>query len=360
MLRVSAALIGATLLSACAPPQQRIFLKEHDTEHNAVPRPAARVDRFSFGRAMGTVDVAFVVDNTDFAEAGKEAFEKSYRSFLSGLTKPEQRLLNFRVQLVTTPGLAAPSDWAGTGVDATLQLQEFFTGKPDQTPPYFNLKDWGAPDPMASSARVIQSKAFEGRQSGPLYLVYFLGNDINPVDPGVDKGARDYISKRGPFQTHLWALTRTSESIDKQRSFPFCNSFAPAPKAIAYLSSLQTRSLVQKDLCDRGWSGFSDDLLRSIVVFKKRLVLSQVPYQPETMALRNGAQHLYRYGEDYKIDLSTNEILFLKDPGLQEADLLEATYYLEPTEEVFSGSPNPPQAPNLPIALPSGSPGIPR
>jgi len=352
-LQLSVLFIFGVFSFSCAPSQKIIMkekLTEHstekntennhekDTEHNAVPRPGIVTDRFSYGKAMGTVDILFVVDNTETAEQLGKTFQIAYDQLAASLGGNAARLLDYRVQIVITPTGEATKNVLSSADPSSAQSAEFF-GKGGGLP-LFNAKDSGFLRPFEATAKGLASKALEGRTSGPLYLVYLLGADSDGSDPGLTAELSKKITEaRGLYQTHVFTLTRTTRTIGTD-SFPFCNEFQTADKILASLHTVQWRSLTQFDLCDKNWGRFSDELFQSILTFKKKTLLSGVPYQPETMTVR-GPARLFRYGDDYRFDSKTNEILFLKSGLVLEGDLLEVAYYLKPGEQVFQGSPTP-------------------
>lgn len=337
--------------TACAPIQQ-YYMKEKQT--GAAPRPAIQVDRFAYGKAIGSVDVLFVVDNTESGEAAKEAFRQSYADFTARFKQPEARLLDYRLQVVTNPGNKSPGNWTSQSLSAASQLAELFDGGPDGAPPVLSHSESGFLTPLQAAVAGLSHKAFEGRASVPLFLVFLLGDDVDPSSSPETVAATfsEALKKtRGFYQTSAVFLSRTSNPSGS--SFPHCDTFYPAAKVLPTLRALPWRSQTQKDLCDSAWSSsLASSIFTSLIDFKKKLVLSRPPYQPETMLLRT-ANHLFRYGDDYRLDLQSNEIIFNHDPGLQEGDLIDASYYLTPNEELLSNG----QTPFPPRPGPSPSPG---
>lgn len=336
---------------SCSPPQT-IHLKERIIERNAPPRPAIHVDRFLYGKITGPVDVLFVVDNTESIEAGISQFEKSYSNFIA-LWKTEDALsLNYRNQVATTPGGRAPKNFVANEAEVRLHLAELFDGPspgPETDIPFFtqrtdgDFREKGYPDPIASTIAGLNHDAFKGRRWLPLFLVYILGHDIDHSIPeevlskSIENAKKALEESRGFFQTHVMALARISSGGG---GFPHCNEFSQTPRFLKLLSSFSWASFTKIDLCEKDWGNWEQQLFRTLLNFKTRLVLSQPPYEPTTMTLRS-ATHLYRYGDDYEVDAKTNEIRFKGEPGLAQGDLLEASYFLKPPPPEFSGSPTP-------------------
>lgn len=336
-------LLLTTWLAACAgacSPVQQFYMKEKIIE--GAPRHGIVTNNFLNGRAMGPADSLFVVDNTETGEAAGEAFQRAYSDFIGRFNLPEARLLDLRAQVVTTPKSQTPGNWVATGASPAAQLAELFTS-PDRI---LNYAVTGNLNPLTATGSGLAHKAFENHGGAPLFLFFLMGADLDPdQDPATDaKYFVEQISKgRGFHQTHLVLLTRVTSPSAHASPFPRCGtSFFPAPRAVATFNAMPWRSLTQVDLCHPKWADtFPAAAFTALLDHKKRFVLSHVPYQPSTMLLRS-ANRLFRYGDDYALDARTNEITFLRDPGLLDGDPLEARYYLPPTEEVLNNSPSPP------------------
>lgn len=323
----------------CIPPQQKIYLKEKVIERNAAPRPGIAVDRFAYGKATGPVDVLFVLDNTETADQAVAPFRHSYTQFLARMTGSEGRLMDYRVQVASTPDDRATKNFILPGTPAALHLSELFDGDLEK-PPVFNGFYNGYVNPFSTTAAALSGKAFEGRPPGPLFLISLLGSDMDGSNVQETKERiQAALDARGAYQTHAWVLSRTSEFFGSG-TFPHCDTFQTADQALAIFQSIQWGSYNHIDLCHKEWSSFEEDLFDSIVSFKKKLILTQRPFQPETMTVR-GSSRLFRYMDDYQFDAETNEIQFLKDGVVQEGDLIEVAYYLKPNEQIFQGSPAP-------------------
>ncbi len=329
---------------SCAPVQQ-YYMKEKVTVTNAPPRPGIQVDRFAYGKAIGAVDVLFVVDNTESSEAALSAFQQSYIDFVSRFKRAEARLLDYRVQVVTTPDGKSPGNWTSQDKGPADQLAQLFDSTPGGPPPLLSHGERGFLMPYHAAATGLMGEAFKGRVHTPTFIVFLLGADVPPgSSPEKDAaGFADAIrTSRGFYQTHVTTLSRTSGTTASRPQFPHCNSFDPAARTLPTLRQLPWKTQAYRDLCDPAWSNsYPSDLFASLIDFKKKLVLSHAPEQAETMMLRS-ANHLFRYGDDYRFDSQSNEIVFIRDPGLQEGDLLDASYYLKPPEEILSNGQTPP------------------
>lgn len=341
---------------ACSPVQQ-FFLKERQV--NAPARPAIQVDRFAYRKAMGAVDVLFVVDNTESGEAAKSAFRKSYTDFLAQFKKPEARLLDYRIQVVTNPGGSAPGNWISPGTSPDAQLAELFVGFGEGLEPILSYTERGYLTPFQAAGKGLGHEAFSGRVYVPLFLVFLLGDDMDPASSAENEtqAFTDAIQKtRGFYQTSSSFLSTIGPPSENRTPFPHCDTFFPAAKALQTLRSLPWCTQSLENLCDSGWStSLANSTFKNLIEFKKKLVLSHVPFQPEAMLVRS-ANHLFRYGDDYRFDTKNNEIVFTHDPGLQEGDLLEASYYLVPNEELLSSgqTPFPPRPESSPVPRPPG------
>lgn len=335
-------LLLACWLGVCAgacSPVQNFYMKEKVIE--GAPRHGIVTDNFVSGRAIGPADALFVVDNSETGEAAGEAFQRSYRDFIARFNQPEARLLDLRAQVVTTPESTTPTNWSASGASAAAQLAELFTA-PDRILTY--LKH-GNLNPFRAAALGLTHKAFETHGSAPLFLFFIMGFDLDPnQDPARDAEVFTEVMKngRGFHQSHLWLMTQTSSPSAHTSPFPHCGSFFPAPSAVAAFSAMPWSSRTQVDLCTPNWAdNYPAAAFAALVEYKKKFVLSRVPYQPSTMLLRS-ANRLFRYGDDYTVDAHTNEIKFLRDPALLDGDPLEARYYLPPQEELLNNSPSPP------------------
>ncbi len=341
---------GVFLFSACTPTQI-INMKEKVIERSAPPRPGIQVDRFLYRQPMGSVDVLLVVDNTESFEAGISFFDTSYAQFVTRWSGPSARRLNWRLQVATTPRASMPKNFMANDLDSRLHLGELFdrfSESPEEHIPYFtqrtggDYREKGYPDPFQSTAIGLSHEAFKGRDHNPLFLVFVLGHD---VDPALDDSALKkqvlgmnlgIETTRGLFQTHVLAVSRNAPG-----SVSHCQEFHAAKRFIDLLKLVRFASLTTANLCDPTWNRWEEKLFEAILALKQRLILSQRPFEPWTMTLRAGA-HLYRYGDDYEVDLKTNEVVFKGAPAsLADGDLLEASYFLEPISPEFSGSPTP-------------------
>jgi hypothetical protein len=379
--RCFGAFIRFTMLSFLAvagagcQPAQNFFMKEKITEKNAAARPGIHVDRFVFGKPYGAVDILFVVDNTRTFDPGLEQFQASYRDLIERFKADEAHQLDYRIQTVTTPGHRTPKNFVSKDQGSDLHLKELFgkEGEKAESPPILALtssREPGAMDPVGSTTAGLMHEGFQGRERTPIFIVYALGDDMSadavasglavpPVAPGLPGAAgaaaassssasgiaqpeiqKQLDRNRGFYQTHRLTLTRKSNG----GGFKRCHHFIPADRALTFFQQFPFRSAQTLDLCDKDWESYPAKLFQSVIDFKKRLVLSREPKDPESMTLRAGA-HLYRYGDEYRYDAETHEIVFLGDSGLQQGDLLEVSYFLEHKEEPLSGSPNPPGTP---------------
>lgn len=332
----------------CSPVQQ-YYMKEKVIV--GAPRPGVQVDRFAFGKAIGNVDVLFVVDNTESGEAAADAFRRSYTDFISRFGQPDARQLNYHLQVVSTPRGLSPENWTSSEQDSSTQLAQLFTGTPGGRPALLNYSDQGHLNPYEAATLGLAGKAYEQRGRVPLFLVFLLGHDADPsTTPAKDAQTFSEVIRqgRGFHQTHVSVLSRTSSLGNT--SFPRCSKFTSSTRLLPTLQSLPWRSQAQWDLCDTNWpTSYPAELFSALIDFKKKLVLSNTPYQPETMLLRS-SKHLFRYGDDYRFDAQKNEIIFIRDSGLQEGDLLDVSYYLKPNEELLPNGQTPPGPPALPPA----------
>ena len=342
---------GLFLCSAGCSPTQEYIMKEKVT--NANPRAGIQDDRFAYGKAMGSVDVLFVVDNTDSGEAAIPAFQKSYADFAARFARPEARLLDYRLQVVTDPSGKSPGDFVSNTSPPSAQLAELFGAADGSVPGLLNHSERGYLSPFTNAASGLLGKAFASHGAAPVFVVFVLGWDADPngaIATDAAQFAGAVQASRGFYQTHLMTISRVSAPGTRAAGgFPHCDTFAPATQILSQLSALPWRSQTGLDLCDNGWTSYADTLFPAVVAFKKKIVLSHVPDFPETMVLRDGSHKLYRYGDDYRFDKQGNEIVFLRDPGLQEGDLFDVQYYLP--KGATSGAPD--EAPPGPI--PAGS-----
>lgn len=339
------------LTSGCSPVQQ-FFFKEKQINHNAPPSPAIHVDPFIYQQARGRVDILLVVDNTDTYEPMIPYFEESYRKLVAAFSSGAARMLDFRIQVVTTPIGRSPKNWFAPERPADPQIEELFIGT-SETPKIFDHQERpGYLSPMTSTLAGLSSPALGGRDHVPLFILYFLGGDMGAGETGMGNSA-DFKAAldqgRGMYQVSSWFFTRSGTPVSSEPAFPFCENFQPAYEAQRVFGPVPWRSSRRLDLCDSKWPEYSTELLSSVIDFKKKMILSLSPYSPETMVLRSST-HMYRYGDEYVFDSATNEITFTRPGNLVEGDLLEVSYYLKPEKEILSGHPNPGPLPPLPAA----------
>lgn len=320
-------------------PGTRIFLKEKVIERSAAPRPGIRVDRFLYGKPRGNVDILFVVDNTETLENAISNFYLEYNLLLEGLRQKPFSGIDFRSQVVATPSERMPKAFARSDESPRFHLNQVFGVRGSTLRPVIHARESGYVRPLEAAMSGLSSPAFQGRDGGPLFLVFILGSDVGPGEVGVAKETVDaFVKLRGAHQIHL--LTVAKPLREMRTSDVNCRQLQPPLRTLEQLASIPWRTSQIFNLCDSKWGGFSKILFETIAQFRTRLVLSQVPAEVESIVLR-GSNRLYRYGEDYQFDPGGNEIIFTR-PGLcEEGDLLEAAYFLEPREKVLDGSPTP-------------------
>ena len=361
MLKLVATLTAVFALG-CAPPQNFYFKEKLTDHHTGDPRPGINTDRFTFNRPFGPVDVLFVVDNSDRLDYALQKFQASYARFLSLWTKPENaskvHALDFHIQVVSSPTNRMPKNLVSASAPAAVQLAQLF-GPPGSVPePIFvtdpNQRAPQGATPVSSTLFGLASDDLKDRSAVPLFLFYLMGQDLGEGETDLSKFTNAVGTSRGFFQVHGAFLSRRSDP--SSGSFPSCFQFTPPTKALIGFSSVQWRASQFYDLCDPNWSAWEDDFFQKIIDFKTRQVLSKVPVQPELMTLR-GASRLYRYGQDFHWEGSTNEIVFDVSSGLIDGDLIEVAYYTSLVSNPLPGNPTP-ETPGtgLPHPTPSGSP----
>lgn len=324
-------------LIACSPGQ-KFFFKEKIIETRSEPKSGLHYDSFLYQTALGPVDILFVVDNTEFSEAYLADFQKGYIQFLNLFSKNEAHLLDYRVQVISTPKSSAPKNWISPELPHKPQLDELFFGtlQTDNSflPPILNHRETGFPEPETSTIIGASHKAFVGHERAPLFVIYLMSDEAKETLVG-----NLQPNRRGDYQVHSWILSRTSTTTHPS-SYPYCHTFRPAPKFIERMGKLSFASQRQVDLCDTNWPQFFGVLFEAVLNFKSLIILTNPPHEPATMLLRSPT-HLYRFGEDFEFDPIKNEIRFLLPPALSKGDQLSLSYYLEPPQQTLPGVSNP-------------------
>lgn len=348
-IRLFAAVFALGALTACS--NQQIFTRT--VERNAPPRPGIYTDRFLYGKPHGPVDVVFVADNSESFEVGLDDFRRHYENFLALWDRPVAHALDFRVQLATTPNGQMPSAFASRD-GREPHLRELFdadSGAESWMPGLFSHRrdrERGYLNPLESAQRVLKNKDFILRTSVPAFLVFIMGDDVDPASAEETLVAEAERLKaflevtRGLDKVHVATLTRNPP--DSSADSPSCRKFRPSSRALRQISRIPWRSQLHYDLCTGNWATFEEKVFERALEFRTKLVLSVKPEQPETMSLR-GASRLFRYGDDYTYDAAANEIVFRDGHGLLEGDLIEVSYFTTPVQPETGGNPTPPGAP---------------
>lgn len=332
-------LLSVLILTSACTPSQNIIMKEKVVERNAAPRPSLQVDHFLYGQAHGNVDVLFVVDNTESGEVFLESFKTSYVNFINLFPKDVSRNLNYRVQVVSTPNGRAPKNFASNENKPDLQLRELYGPPLDDSPkadPILQHQERGALTPVESTVSGFSNAAFAGHDGAATFIVYLLGYEAEIYSTSGLEKAKDF------YQTHAFLIGRKSDDLSPM--YPHCDSLEKIEKTETAFRDMPWRTLTSMDLCDPNWVTFPDQLMKAIVEFKSKIILSHNPTEPETMFVK-GPTRTYRYGEDYTFDMKNNEIVFVLERAPAIGDLLEVSYFLKSNDPTLGGSSTPPGNP---------------
>ncbi len=250
------------------------------------------------------------------------------------------------MQVVATPSHRSPGNFLANDKNHALQLKELFTELLSQDEGT-EKREKGYPDPLRSTALGLRTEAFKGRVGVPLFVMYFLGYDLAAVRQfSVEEMKKEYEKlfkeERQSTLTRSYVFSRLTEP--GPGSFPHCNEFSQTPLFFELFSLVTGVALQKGDLCQADWSSWPEKVMADIRAYKTRLILTKEPYLPTMMALRTQTR-TFRYNDDFEIDGKSKEIIFKKPHGLVEGDLLEASYFLQPTPAEISGNPQPPGAP---------------
>jgi hypothetical protein len=301
-----------------------------------------RVDRAIYGTATGPVDLLFVSDNSDrVGGPGQDIrlqdttntpalawFQNHYQLIQQKL---EATQLDYRMHIAMATNGKAPTEFLKRKGEKNA---DHFTQLGLSAPGYFFGAEEFAPlNPLKSTESALSVAPFSGRSLVPLFLVYFLGQDVDPADPALATPAKASLKKGGreDYQTHVITLTKGDGA-----SIGTCRLVHPAQFLNAVRgAAAQSFQLETHDLCDlpAGPADFSTYLVNKISDFMGgaggKFVLSKRPYRPELMVVRASGQ-VFRFGVDYTYEESSNSITFAPAVGLTVGQSLEFEYYLEP------------------------------
>jgi hypothetical protein len=142
---------------------------------------------------------------------------------------------------------------------------------------------------------------------------------------------------KGKHLLHFRILQRAADG--PASGFPQCELLQRA--AVERDRGLQGIKTIYQDLCDPDWPrNTREELLHSIEMEKKRMVLTEVPWEPQTIAVRGAFQRL-QYGRDYIYESTENEIILVNPGSFRAGDLLEVSYYTGKPPEELPGNPQP-------------------
>lgn len=320
----------ALLMGGCSQTPLVAF-KERLKEKFAPVPPAIRVDRFMYDEPSGPLALVFLIDDTELSAVTGDDFEKVFfRPLLETLYENEK----YRA---LAPGFAASSNpMHGSNLiwDRKLGLDKvfdyLFTGgaavADGVSLPLFWHRDTGSPLPLA------QALAAQGDFQVPTWVIATYATRPARVSIPLP----DLIKKK--HLGHLRVLQRPASGGASNGS---CALLERAEADRAAEAPFQGMDLQTIDPCDPQWAVRArESLLQSIEQEKKRLVLTEKPWEPRTIAVRGAFQRL-QFGTDFTFDSTENEIKLLNPGSFQKGDLIEVSYYYGQPQEVLPGNPQP-------------------
>lgn len=342
---VFAVVLGGLLVLSCTP--QQINMKDRIIEH---PNPATTAklttDIYAYDLPSGPVDVIMVQDNTESLESAANDLETFYRTLGSELVGDEARLLDSQMSWISSPGMLTPKSVATRNEGLDTQLDEIYKPHTDHLS---NFKERGYIVPLNSTTTLLQGDRFAGRDRASLWVVYFLGDESRgDASAGV---LDDFIvGKRGEFQSFAWAFAKRSAGSPAPR----CASASPATQTLTSISNIKWKNFTERDLCAPGLKDQALQVWEEIYEFKRRVILSEIPYKGNDVTAYSRGRRLY-FERDFDYIAEHNELIFKPEARLKKGDSLEVTYLslreylmMQESETPIDPPQNPPPGSEIP------------